>query len=370
MLQLRLCIKMSLDRLVVKEIYFPVLNWDLIERWADEIPVFSENDPTHPEWKSTPVIPLDLSSESYGLVYIKNEADLKSNPTGTFKDRMAWEITALHRDYARGLMLKKKYIDGNVEEQSVPRITLITNGNAGTSLAYFFKKYGLPPPKLLVSRDISKENLESLKGLYTDIYMADLEEKSLTPEEIKRLTNNENGLDITSTFILQPELIFYDWHVHETFNESPDEIYVPYGSGRLMENYLAWQERTMRNDAGNKDPRLKIPVGKVVSMDILGAIPEEKDSSANLLTPAYNPFNIFDDNDLSALINLSWTGKNTGIYKVREERIREAYSIMNRNGIPTSPSGAISLGLYLQRYEEAKIDPTKKSLVVNTGQGI
>ena len=361
---------MSLDRVVVKDIPYPVLNWDLIERWADEIPVFSENDPTHPEWISTPVIPLDLSSEGYGSVYIKNEADLKSNPTGTFKDRMAWEITALHRDYARGLMLKKKYIDGKVEELPIPRITLLTAGNAGISLSHFFEKYGLPPPKLLIGNSTSQERLNLFKKLYADIYMVDTEERSLTTEEIKRLTNNERGIDITSNLILQPELIFYDWHVHESFNESPDEIYVPYGSGRLMENYLAWQERTMRNDAGDKDPRLKTLVRKVISMNILGATPEEKDSSANHLIADYNPFTIFDDHDVSALINLSWTGRNTGIYEVKEEKIQEAFYIMNKYGISTSASGATSLGLYLQRYEEGKVDPRKKSLVVNTGQGI
>ncbi len=358
---------MNLDRKIVKEIpYHKTLDWDLVEQWADGIPVFSEDNPHFPEWNASPVIPLEAGSHR---VYIKNEADMQSNPTGTFKDRMAWEMTAVYRDYARGLWLKRGEINGGLPAE-VPRLTLLSAGNAGTSLAYFFENYLLPPPKILISSSTPQERIAKLQSLYADVYMVDTGRKSLTAQEIKQLTNNEQGIDLTSVRILQPELVFYDWHVHESFGECPDEIYIPYGSGRLMENYLAWQERTMRNDSGNRDPRLKVPVSRVISMDILGAQPEKRDSCADFLATHYNPFTLFDDHDISALVNLAWTGKNTGIYKVREEYIKEAYRTLTEHEIKTSYSGAASLGLFLQRRDEGKIDLRKKSLVVNTGWGI
>ncbi len=358
---------MTLDRKIVKEIpYHETLDWDLVEQWADGIPVFSEDNPHFPEWKASPVIPLEVGAH---LIHIKNEADIHSNPTGTFKDRMAWEMTAVYRDYARGLWLKRREINGDLPTE-VPRLTLLSAGNAGASLAHFFAKYQLPPPKILISSSTLQERIAKLQSLYADVYMVDTGRKSLTAQEIKQLTNNEQGIDLTSVRILQPELVFYDWHVHESFGECPDEIYVPYGSGRLMENYLAWQEKTMRNDSGNRDPRLNVPVQQVISLDILGAQPEKQDSCADHLATRHNPFTLFDDHDISALVNLAWTGKNTGLYKVREEYIKEAYRTLTEHGIETSYSGAASLGLFFQRWDEGRINPMKRSLIINTGRGI
>ena len=176
---------------------------------------------------------------------------------------------------------------------------------------------------------------------------------------------NENGIDITSVSSLEPHAIFYDWHVHEAFNETPNEIYVPYGSGRVMENYVTWQMRNARK----KDPRLKIPVGRLINISILGAEPEKRKSIADKLTKDYNPFVIFHDEDLSALRTLAFTGRNTGVYQIPEERIEQAYKLL-RKYCDTEPSGSAGLALYLQRFDEGKISPRNKVLIVNTGKGI
>ncbi|MBI2129247.1 hypothetical protein HYU07_03320 [Candidatus Woesearchaeota archaeon] len=355
---------MALNAEVIKELEYPlVMDWKLVEKWADKIPIFSENDPKNPEWKATPVKQL----EGCENVFVKDESDIRSNPTQTIKDRMAWELTALFRDYARGLYLKKKsgLVNGNIGSLVVPRLTYVTAGNVGRSVSNMFEKFELPPMKLLVDSYILTERLETLKGLHADIYRADLSKKPLTAGDIKRLTNNENGIDITSVMIIEPNAVFYDWHVHEAFNECPDEIYVPYGSGRLMENYLTWQTRNARN----KDPRLKIPLEKLTGISILGAEPEQKRSIADKLTKNYNPFIIFDDQDFLALKTLEFTGKNTGVFKVSEERIKQAYQILSQY-CNTEPSAAAGLALYLQRFDEGKINPRNKALIINTGKGI
>ena len=256
-------------------------------------------------------------------------------------------------------------LNGNIGSLVVPRLTYVTAGNVGRAASSMFKKHDLPPMKLLVDSSIPPERLDVLKRFHADIYMTDLSEKQLTTEEIKRLTNNEKGIDITSVMILEPWAIFYDWHVHEAFNENSNEIYLPYGSGRTMENYLTWQIRNARN----KDPRLKIPVGKLVDTSILGAEPEKKRSMADKLTKDYNPFVIFNDQDISALGTLAFTGRNTGVYQVSEERIRQAYQILSKY-CDTEPSASTGLALYLQRYDDGKINSRNKILVVNTGKGI
>lgn len=311
---------MRSDINIIKETAYPArMNRDLAMKWADGIPVFSENDPAHLEWMPTPTFLLDLSSEGYGVVYIKDESDSRSNPTQTIKDRLAWELATLFRDHGRGLFLRRRkgLLNGNIDSLVVPRLTYVTAGNVGRSVAYMFEKYGLPPIKLLVDQSVPPERLEILKGLYADIYMTDLSKKPLTPADIKRMTNNPNGIDITSVMTLEPQSIFYDWHVHEAFNEMPNEIYIPYGSGRLMENYLTWRTRNARS----KDPRLRIPVEKLIDISILGSEPEMNRSIADKLTKDYNPFVIFNNSDISALQTLRFTGVNTGIYQVPEEKI-------------------------------------------------
>ncbi|QQG38699.1 MAG: hypothetical protein HYS32_03800 [Candidatus Woesearchaeota archaeon] len=97
---------MTLAEVVRKVEYPEVLDWGRVERWADEIPVKSENDPENPEWRATPVRELDLRGDGYGFVHVKDESDIRSNPTRNIKDRPAWEIAALYRDFARALWMK------------------------------------------------------------------------------------------------------------------------------------------------------------------------------------------------------------------------------------------------------------------------
>src|SRR3989344_885290 len=325
---------MALDRIVVAERNYPLmLSWELVEQFADGIPAHMHSDRARNgwAWTITPVVPVDLQQEGFGTVYIKDESQ---NPTGTIKDRAAWELTALYRDFARALYLKQKG-KGRIE-QPVPRLSCITAGNVGRAVSEIYRRFGLPPMKLLVDISVSPERLQILRGLHADIYMADLGrnvfekdddkvKRPYTAQEIKLLTNNVKGIDITSVMALEPWAVFYDWHVHEAFNENAAEIYVPYGSGRIWENYLTWQQRTIRNDAtGRRDTRLQVSAEKVIAMSILGAEPEVLNSKADKLTKSFNPFALFDDQDARALNALSFTGQHTGVYKVSEAKIAQA----------------------------------------------
>lgn len=337
------------------------------------IPAYSEADPKKPEWMATPVKELDLTKRGFGLVYVKNEADKASNPTGTIKDRAAWEMATIYRDFARADYLKIRggtLQKGDLERQVIPRLSLITAGNEGRAIAECFAKYNLPPPKLIVGSDVKKSILDELKKLRADIYVVDLSQQ-LSPEKIKALTDNIDGIDITSVRSIEPQSIFYDWHVHEVFNEGPDQIYAPYGSGRLVENYLTWQERSLRNDSeGRKDPRLRVAVDRVISMDVFGAEPEVYPSMADKLAAPFKPFLIFNDEDMRALVKLSFTGQRTSRQPVSEEYIREAHKIFTEEGIEAEPSAAAGLALYMHRFEQGLVDRRSKVMVVNTGKGL
>lgn len=186
-----------LERKVVKEIESPrFMNYELVEKWGDGIPTYREADPAYPEWRATPVIPIDLAREGYGEIFVKNEADPRSNRTKTIKDRAAWELATLYRDYARALYLKLRtgsLTRAELESMPVPRLSLITAGNEGRAVAEAFKPYDLPPPKLILDKSIPSSALEQLKKLHADIYQVDLTRKELTTDEIRKLSNNEKG---------------------------------------------------------------------------------------------------------------------------------------------------------------------------------
>jgi threonine dehydratase len=367
--------KSELPREVVQEERFAeYMTEELVEKWGDGIPEYSERDPEDPEWRPTRVVPLDLRSEGFGEVYVKDESDPESNQTETLKDRPAWELATLYRDLARGLYLKMKqnreFSEYDLRSTKTPRFSLVTAGNEGRAVANMFAKYELPPPKLIVGRNVAESILEELKELRADIYKVDLSQK-LSPEDIKRCSNNQDGVSITSSMAIEPHAIFYDWQTHEVFNESPDDIYVPYGSGRLMENYVYWQNQTLRNEStGNRDPRLEAQPSQIISANVFGAEPQSLNSVADKLTAKFKPFLLFKDEDISDFISLQSTGRRTGKYGIEDKFIDEASRIFQKHDIQAEPSAAAGLALYIKRYESGEVDEGRKSLIVNTGKGL
>lgn len=365
---------LGMDREVKKELEYPrCVTYEMVEKWGDGIPAFAEADPHAPEWRTTPSILIDLSGDGFGEIFVKDESSLESNPTGTIKDRAAWELATLYRDFARALYLKIRIgaLDKkNLEKIVLPRLSVITSGNEGKAIAECFKKYDLPPPKLIIGKDTRLSIVDELLKLRADIYAIDLS-RELTVEDIKRLSSNLDGVDLTSIRSIEPSSVFYDWHVHEAFKEIPAEIYVPYGSGRLMENYLVWQARSLRNESeGRRDPRLKIPVSQVISMNIFGAEPAEYPSQADKLGAQFKPFLLFEDEDIQALVSFALTGSETGKYKITEKHIQQAHQLLTSHGIEAEPSGAAGLALYLDRFERGLVQQGKKVLIVNTGKGL
>ncbi len=351
---------------ILKQIPYPLfMNRELVERFA-AIPLYESNNPKKPEWRETPVILADLSRYGYGIVLIKDESDKRSNPTGTFKDRLAWEVDTIYREMAISLDANPGIDPRRVR---VPRFSIITNGNAGLALAKMFEKYWLPPVKLLIDTSCPEERVGILLKQYADVYRADLRGE-LGDKDIRKLTNNSSGIEIDSSIrCLDLNSVAYDWHVFEALNQGADKIFVPYGSGLLFENYLTWQ-RMIGRMSGNIDPRLKVPQGAVPSMNIMAAEPRMiVNSSADKLVKYHNPFAISSESDWRVMKKLGLSGHETGKYRVPEEYIDEAYRIMSKF-VPCEKSSSAGLALYLFQYDMGMISPDEKCLAINTGKGI
>ncbi|KKT19691.1 MAG: hypothetical protein UW03_C0015G0067 [Candidatus Peregrinibacteria bacterium GW2011_GWA2_43_8] len=203
----------------------------------DSIKVPSDNDPLRPEFPdegpkfpATPTYKIEVPRFKY--VWLKDES---FNPTGTHKDRMAWEMVVTYRDL---LIAKKRGII-----KKLPHLSIISSGSAANAIQTALRKYRLPNLKILVGYNIDKETKRNLKKIGCEIYETDLAKKPLNAEEILRLTNNPDGIDITSDESLDPDTRFYDWLSYEILNNSPDYCFIPYGSGHLYENLLNVSKR-------------------------------------------------------------------------------------------------------------------------------
>lgn len=250
------------------------------------------------------------------------------------------------------------------------RISMITSGNFGTALALAFSRRGLPPPKLLVDNSLPTGPLSQLKGLRADIYGADLGRRALSREDILALTDNQQGIDLTSLYASRetaPLVQTYgqifgelDGQLLKVESGKPRLLYVPYGSGFLFQEAIATQAALSSHGRAFR---------------VMGAEPAGEggpSSAANKLTKSYNPFEWFIERD-TPLKSLGPHGEEgdgmTGIYSVAEPHIQRAHEWLSTQ-TRTSASGAAGLGLLIQHIEEGRIDPKEWEIaVVNTGQG-
>src|SRR3972149_1527997 len=157
------------------------------------IRVASENDPLKPEFPpenpSFPATPtIKINVPGFTNVWLKDES---KNPTGTHKDRMAWEMVVTYRDF----LLAKK--DGLVKDK-LPQMSIITSGSAGFAIQTMLRKYGLPNLKCLVDIHLDEQVVHILESIGCEVYRTDLSRKSFHWKEILEISHNPEGIDITS----------------------------------------------------------------------------------------------------------------------------------------------------------------------------
>src|SRR3989338_7089415 len=220
------------------------------EQILKSIHVASENDPNNPEFPpNDPKFPATptykIKVPGFSNVWLKDESH---NPTGTHKDRMAWEIVVTYRNF----LLAKKY--GQVNG-TLPAMSIISSGNAAVAIQLILKKYNLPNLRVLIDLHTGSEVLKKLKDVGCKVYQTLLARKQLNSKDILFLTKNKKGFDITSAEALDPTTRFYDWLSYEIINTSPDYCFIPFGTGNLYENVLNVAKREIQSI--NHDPRFK-----------------------------------------------------------------------------------------------------------------
>jgi hypothetical protein len=323
------------------------------------IRVASENDPTKPEFPpdkpkfpATPTIKIDVPG--FSNVWLKDESH---NPTGTHKDRLAWEMVVTYRD----ILLAKK--DGRVKDK-LPQLSIITSGGAGVAIQTVLNRYKLPPLKCLVDLDLKKEIVESLESLGCELYFTDLSRKPLGWKEILELTDNLSGIDVTSSEGLDPDISFYDWLGYEIINQNPDYCFIPYGSGHLYTNILNINKQEVSSI--HHDPRFKGEVKTLRNCNFIGSTVNDPRSKADKLFAHHRPFAIFDEQWLTMYKLRGFCGTESNVYLLREKFLDEAMKIAQKQNICVEPSGIAGLGMVLQMAD--KLPKSKKILIISTGK--
>lgn len=327
------------------------------DKSIEGLDVPSQNDPSKPEFPPRPFYePRFPASQTFQIevpgftnVWVKDES---TNPTGTHKARMAWEV----------LIKAKRY---NIKE-----VSIISSGSAAAAIQHFFNLFKVNTRlKVLMDHRISSTIKESLRQMGCEVYETDLSNQSFTGKEIKELTNNKEGIDITYREILDRyNDNYYDWLSYEVLNENPSYCFVPFGTGDLFINILIIAEREFNNRIYKHDPRFLGDIQKISRCYFMGATTRDANSRMDKLFSYYLPS--LDDYQfyINSLIQNQRIGNLSGILDVDENFVSEALEIAKKHNIRCEPSGIAGLALLLQMRDELPGD--EKMLIINTGSTI
>ena len=320
------------------------------EKILKSIKVASENDPRKPEFPSdNPRFPATptyrIKVPGFSNVWLKDES---KNPTGTHKDRMAWEIVVTYRDF---LLAKKR----NQIKGPLPQMSIVSSGSAALAIQTVLNKYNLPNLKVLTDSHLSPKIISALKKIGCKIYKIDLSKKSFNFREILALTHNLNGFDITSSEALDPTTRFYDWLAYE---------FIPFGTGNLYENILNINKKEVSTKF--HDPRFRGKIEILRKCNFLGVTTNNPKSKADKLYSPHLPFVHFDEQWIKFYRHAGFCGSKSEVHLLKEWYLDKALKIAREQKIDCEPSGIAGLALLLQLKN--KIPKNKKILIVNTGK--
>ena len=325
----------------------------------DRIRLGSENDPRDPEFPpdrpkfpATPTVKIDV--QGFSNVWLKDEGQ---NPTGTHKDRMAWELVVTYQHF---LVAKQQ----GLTDKPLPAFSIISSGSAAIAIQSRFKEYGLPDLRVLVDENIEPKIERSLRDLGCHVFKTDLSAKALNWHEILSLTENDDGFDVTSAKALDPNTRFYDWLSYEILNNNPEWCFIPYGTGNLFENILNTNKKEIQSN--HHDPRFRGNVETWKRCNFIGATTQDPQSKAAVkLYSPHLPFADYDEQWIRFYRTAGLAGPHSAVKLIQEENLDKAIQILQKNNIVHEDSAAISLGMLLQMQDIVPADA--KVVVVSTG---
>lgn len=330
------------------------------EKILKSIVVASENDPKkpefppdHPRFPATPTYKIKVPG--FSNVSLKDDGINKYS--GTHKDRLAWEVVILYRNF---LLSKKR---GQLKGP-LPIFSIISSGSAAIAIGRMLNAYNLPELHVLVDANLDPKIYAAIKNSHCRVFETDLRLKPLSPDEILSLTDNNDGFDLTSNQAVGLEIGNYDWMSYEILNNSPEYCFIPYGTGSLFEKVLEINKLEVAYE--KQDERFKGNTNILRSCNFMGVTTKYPDSKADKLFAHHLPFPKINDEWIRFYIASGFCGPETGIYLIKENFLDKAMDIATSQKINCEPSGIAGLALMLQMSD--KLPKNKKMLIVNTGK--
>ncbi len=298
-----------------------------------------------------------LEVPGFTNVWVKDESS--NRWSGTHKDRLAMDAVNLYR----GIVLAK---NASRDTSPLPQFSIISSGSAAIAIGRAFKEYGFPKLKVLVDKRIDLTIQKAIESSHCELYPTDLSERALGVQDILRRTDNENGLELTSHKDIAIDIGSYDTLGFEILNESPDYVFVPFGTGVTFKKLLYTAENILTHEGSERDQRYRGDDSKLSSCHFYGATTANPDTKADKLYAPHSPYAEIRDDQIQFYKNAGYCGERTGVYGIEERFIDEALQIAEKNCLSCEPSGISGLALLLQVRDCVPSDA--KIIVVNTGK--
>lgn len=306
-------------------------------------------------FKKTPLKHIRQNTKLDLDIWVKDES---CNPTGTFKDRLAWKLT-------------HQLIQENRKENIL--ISCITMGNTVKSIGYYFSKtfgsqdrpqvLGLFPmgfTKRVIGPDSNhvmitgSDLMQYCKEVGVRCFETDLETRYLTAQDIANIAKNI-GLDFGShrdvSYGIGEEA--YSIILKEALDEMdtlPSVICVPVGAGVLFDEFVNLVE-----------------INKLDCI-VVGVSVLKRESIADKIYGYYSPY--FKELMVN---NIAYHLKypKHPVITVSDDEIKDALEMLYSLDINSEPSAAAAfVPLIRNKQNQIITDKRSKILVINTGNGM
>ena len=333
-----------------------VYNMDYFEKF--EIAPNEEANPefpwNHPSFPASAYFKLNI--DDYTNIWLKDES---VNYTGIHKDRLAWEVYLFYKNKIKETLKNEKNL-------KIPKLSILSFGNAALSIQYLLNHFGLPGLKVLYDESTIDPRIhQALIYSGCELYPHDLDSRELDSNDILNLTKNEDGIDLTYGGDLD-KFSFYDWLSYEVLNLNPQFCFMPFGSGELFKNILEINQREINNT--NKTSKRFFGNKEILAnCCFVGARAKSKETKMKML---YAKFNKFSPEDFKYYFNHGACSNLSRVEYVdeREGFLDKALEVAANNHITCEPSGIAGLAMFFQLKDELNIKKDDKIVIINTGK--
>jgi hypothetical protein len=324
------------------------------------------DDPDHPEFPiNSPRFPATpevvIHREPFTLM-IKDES---WNPTGSHKDRWAWEKLLQYRSEIEKALSDHGNRKGPVQLRSM---SMISSGSAALALQTLLRLHGLPPLRVVMDDTRTDARIVAkLKSIGAVVYPRDLDFEFLDATKVLDATENVGGLEITTRDIATPEHeCFYDWLVCEILLLRPTYIFIPFGTGDLFTNILALLAKEAT--AKSRDKRLReLSPDDLRGIHVLGATTDWPQTLMDKLYAKFRPTEADIDRKRTNLIETGIIGDRSAIIPIKDSWAVTADKKARDQNIRTELSGIAGFGLFLSMEAELPLSTKDVVVIVNTG---